>query len=274
MRNVWIFIYKNGAFFWFLAFELLAFYFIFKFNPYQGGIYLNTSNRIVGGIYLQRSRLTSYLDLKNTNIALAKENIILREELQSSKYQSKAETKKIIDTANQQEFNYVIAHIVNNSTTKRNNYLTLDRGQLDGIKPGDAVIFPNGILGVIKDADTHFSVAISILHSDSRVSVRIRHRKNLGSLLWDGVNSQNLTVKDIPNYVEVKKGDTIETSGFSLYPSGIPIGTITSFGVHNGEVSLSIQIKLLADLNNIDIAYIVRDKFALEKNHLETVSEK
>jgi len=272
MQNLWVFLFRNRAFFWFLAFEFLSFILIFRYNPYQGGLYLNTSNRIVGGILERKAQIVSYLNLQNTNQSLAEENAQLRNQLKSSQYPLNPVHKTVKNTEYNQEYTYMVAKVVNNSTTRRDNYFTLDKGRLAGVTTGSGVIFPKGVIGVVKDISDHYCTVLSILHKDSHISVRIRHTKNFGSLVWDGYNSQILTVKEIPIYVDVKKGDTIETSGFSLFPEGIAIGTVISGASHNGESGLTIQVKLLADLNNLDQVYIVGDKFSTEKIQLETNS--
>jgi len=272
MQNLWVFLFRNRAFFWFLAFEFLSFFFIFRYNPYQGGLYFNNANRIIGGIYQKKAEVQSYLSLKNTNQSLAEENAQLRKLLNSSLYSVKSNQKTIKDSINKQQYTFTVAKVVNNSTTRRNNYLTLDKGKLAGIVPGDGVIFPKGIVGVVMDVSDHYCTVLSILHEKSRISVRVKKTKNIGSMYWDGFNSEILSVNDIPNFVDVKQGDTIETSGFSLFPMGIPIGTIQSSGNHNGESSLSIKIKLMADLNKLDEVYIVNNKFSLEKKSLEDKS--
>ncbi len=274
MRNLWTFLYGNRAFVWFLIFETLAFVLIVKFNPYHGGIYLNTSNQVVGGLYLQKSKVESYLFLKKTNESLARENLSLRSLLKSSGYDSTNQKKTIKDSTFHQQYTYTLAHVVNNTTTQRNNYLTLDKGKLAGIVNGNGVIFSGGLVGVVKDVSPYFCVVLSILHSESRVSVRIKHTKNIGSLFWEGTDNQILTIKDVPNYVDLKKGDTIETSGFSFFPEGIPVGTVISSSSRNGESSAVIKMKILSDLNKLDQVYIVNDKHALEKNTLETTAEK
>jgi len=274
MRNLWVFLFKNRTFVWFLIFQLIAFFLIFRFNPYQGGLYLNNTNRIIGGIYLQRSKIESYLNLKTTNEALAFENSQLRAQLKSSQISPNLGNIKVVDSINHQQYIFTPAHIVNNTTTRRDNYLTLDKGSSDGVQNGMGVIFSKGVLGVVKDVSPHFCIVLSILHSASRVSVRIKHSKNLGSMYWDGVNSQILSIRDVPSYVEIKKGDTIETSGFSFFPQGIPIGTITDTGTKNGEGSLILTMKLLGDLNKLDLVYIVKDKYLVEKLNLETSAEK
>lgn len=274
MQNLWGFLFRNRAFFWFLAFEFMSFVLIFKYNPYQGGLYINTSNRIIGGIYEKKSEIQSYLNLRFTNQAIAEENSQLRKQLETSHYQVVPIKNKVKDGEFNQEYTYTVAKVINNTTINRNNYLTLNQGKLAGIVPGSGVIFSKGIIGVVKDVSNHFCTVLSILHEDSRISVRIRHTKNIGSMVWDGFNSQLLTVKDIPNYVDIKKGDTIETSGFSLFPEGIPIGTVTNGVSRNGASSITLQIRLFADLNSLDQVYIVNDKLSSEKIQLESTSEK
>lgn len=72
---------------------------------------------------------------------------------------------------------------------------------------------------------SHFSLIISILNEDLKTSASIRKNGYFGSC-WDGkANPQELNLEDLPRHAEVKPGDTIQTSGYSLiFPKGIILG--------------------------------------------------
>ncbi len=273
MRNLWVFLFRNRAFFWFLSFEILALYLVVKNNTFQGAIFMSSANQLAGNVFEKQSQFTDYLYLNRANDSLAKENARLRLTLPSSYYGGISIPHLISDTANQVQYSFLVCKVINNSTTHRNNYLTLDKGSLQGIKPGMGVLSPMGIAGIIKEVSTHFSTANSLLHKDSHFSVRLKRTKEIGSLVWEGTNAKIVSLKDIPNSVDIKKGDSVETSGFSLFPQGIFIGTVSRFYSNNGESSYTVDIKLNTDFNSMQYVYVVVNKLAMEQHKLEQKQE-
>ena len=52
----------------------------------------------------------------------------------------------------------------------------------------------------------------------------------IGSLVWELGDYRLAQLKDIPNHVELIKGDTIVTSGYSsVYPEGVIVGVVKEF---------------------------------------------
>ena len=112
-------------------------------------------------------------------------------------------------------FQYISATIINNSVANANNYLTLDKGKIDGVKKGMGVISERGVIGIVKETSKRYSTVLSILHSQSKLSVAIKKNNHFGSLQWDGKSYKKARIYDIPSHVKLTIGDTIITSGFS-----------------------------------------------------------
>ncbi len=64
-----------------------------------------------------------------------------------------------------------------------------------------AVTGSEGVAGVIVGCSENYSVAISLLNLDFRLSARIKSNGYFGSLSWDGRNYRQATLNEIPQHV-------------------------------------------------------------------------
>jgi rod shape-determining protein MreC len=270
MKNILLFVYRNHVFFVFLLLELVSFSLIVNNNTYHRGSMLSSSNQMVGSIYDLNNGITEYFRLKSINDKLSVENAVLRSLLKESKYISSSRVYGVTDSVGRQHYTYVPAKVINNSTDRRSNYLTIDHGILQGVEPEMAVISSNGIVGIVKDVSKNFASVISVLHKNSSISAKVADTEYIGSLVWGGGDPKVAQLKDIPNHVQLAEGMLIQTSGFSsMFPSGISIGTIRSFNVKQGDNFYSIEINLLTDMSSVSMVYVVNNLMRLEQVELE-----
>jgi len=274
MKNVFLFIFRNHVFFIFLFLEIVCFSLIVNNNQFHRASYFNSSNYVVGNVYTFRNSITEYFGLRKLNTELSLENAALRSILQQSKYISTDGDIQTIDSINWQQYNYVPAKVVNNSTNRRNNHLTIDKGMLQGVQPQMAVISSNGIVGIVKDVSKNYASVISILHKNSSISARLTANGYFGSLVWDGRNAQIVQLTDIPSHVKIMEGMEVETSGFSaMFPRGIPIGKVLSFNLGPGDSFYLINVKLRTNLNATGIVYVVNNLMRMEQRQLEKLTQ-
>jgi len=147
-----------------------------------------------------------------------------------------------------------------NTTNKRNNYLTLNKGSNQGIAKDMGVITSTGIVGIVKEVSANFSSVISVLHKETKISAKVKKNGHLGTVIWTGGDYSNGELIDIPTHVKPVIGDTIITSGYSTsFPEGIMIGTISDFKIVKGDNFYTITIKFSTDFNNISYAYVIRN---------------
>jgi rod shape-determining protein MreC len=275
MRNLLIFITKYNAFFLFIIFEISALLIYIKYNSFQKATFINSSTSVTGNLYARISEFKSYLSLKDNNDSLARENAQLRNQLKSSLYADTLNKHKVNDTVYKQQYEYIVARVINNSTNRANNYLTINKGSKQGITKGIGVICNSGLVGKVVFVSDHFSVIQSLLHKDSQFSAMLATNKEIGYIQWsDEFNPHMGLLRDVSNNAVPKVGEKVVTSGYSLFPVGIPIGTISSLKTKGGGVSLNMDVALAVDFTKLQYVYVIVNKFAAEQTGLEAQQKK
>lgn len=270
MRNLIAFITKYSFFFLFLIFEVAAFYLLFKNNHFQRASFLNSTNAISASLYEEYSEYKDYIHLKEVNNSLSKENSQLRDFQIESFERLFGKNIMVNDTIYRRKYLYTKAKVVNNSVTRQNNYLTLNVGRLSGIESGMGVVGPQGVVGIIKNVSDNFSTVVSVLHRESKISVKHQPTQYFGSLQWNGENYLKASLVDIANHVQIKKGDTVVTSGFSsTFPEGIKCAIIEDFSLPEGENFYEIKVGLLNDFKRLTYVYIVKNNYSTEQVKIE-----
>jgi rod shape-determining protein MreC len=274
MRNLVLFIWKYNFFFTFLLLEILSFALVVNSNYYQRASFINSSNYVAANILRTSKNVKDYFSLKEQNEILARENAILRTHSLVSFSESINDTYIINDTTFKQKFTYTSCKVVNNSINRRNNYLTLNKGALDGIKPDMAVITSNGVVGVVKDVSKNFCTVMSLLHSKTVINCKVKKNNFFGPLNWDGSDYRYAYLNDIPTHASLKKGDTVTTSSYSLlFPENILVGTIESFERKPADFFYTVKIKLSTDFKKLSYVYVVNNIQKDEQEKLEEQTE-
>jgi rod shape-determining protein MreC len=175
----------------------------------------------------------------------------------------------VTDTVYRQQYNHTSAEVINNSVTRQKNFFTVNKGYAQGVAVDMAVTSDNAVAGVIVGSSANFSIAMSVLNQDFKLSTRIRSNGYFGSLSWDGRNYRKAILSEIPQHVSVNIGDTIETTGYSaIFPEGILVGTISDFEKVGGDF-YKITVDLKNDFKNIDFIDIIGNMKKAEQMEIE-----
>ena len=271
MRNLWIYISKHNAVILFFIFFASSFLLLINNNSFQRASTWNSSNEWVASQYQKIQNLKDYVRLRAINDSLASENGRLLNLLpQKDSSESKGLTK-VVDTVSKQQYSYYTAKVINNSVRQKNNYITIDKGSLQGIKKGMGVLGPNGVVGIVLNVSPKFATIQSLLHSETRISASLASNRAFGSLVWgaSNFNSAYAVLQDIPNHIKVKIGEKVVTSGYSLFPAGIPIGTVSQTGMKGGDNFLNIEVKLTTNFATLSYVNVVNNAFGAEQKALE-----
>jgi len=256
MRNLLNFLLKYNNLIVFLILEGIAFYLLANGNSYHNSKLVRGTQGITRGINERISNTRAYLNLREINSELAKENGELRSRILRMTEKQSTDFISVTDTIQNQEYEYSSARVINNSVNKQKNFLTINKGYEQGIEPDMAVTFENNVAGVIVGCSRNFSVAISLLNLDFKLSARIKSNGYFGSLSWEGKNYRYASLNEIPQHITVNIGDTIETSSYSaIFPEGIGIGTVSDLK-KSGSDFYVIKVELFTDfkkLNYIDV---------------------
>jgi len=218
------------------------------------------------------------MNLKSVNSDLIQQVAVLEQELQGAKQEVAALSEKVnpmdvqrFEAAYPNPYSFIPAQVVNNQVAMMdNNYITLNRGSLSGIKKDMGVLSPNGIVGVVISVSPHFSRVIPILNPKYQPSCKIKETNFFGTLSWDGKDPQYSSLKELPQHAEFNIGDTIVTSGFSaVFPEGVPVGTIENTFKSKGENYNSVRVKLFTNFSALSEVLIAVNALKDEQLNIE-----
>ena len=262
MRNLLELINKHNHLLLFILLESFSLFLIIQNSNFHKAAFINSTNGVTANSFAIISNFKDYFSLKKTNDLLLLENAKLKSLIS---YQTNDSISR------KDPYHFISATVINNSVAKANNYLTLDKGEIDGIKRGMGVISDKGVIGIVKETSKRYSTVLSILHSQSKLSVAIKKNNHFGSLQWDGKNYKKARIYDIPSHVNLNLGDTIVTSGFShIFPSKIELGIISQIDTEEDDKFHKIKITFIENLKQLRYVNVCQSLNKEEKDNLET----
>ena len=246
--------YKNFLLYIFLLIVSLGF--TIQSHSYHQSRFFNSSSWITGSIYETSYSVTSYFDLGKENKKLVEDNKMLRHLLFNKKSIDSIELDSV-----QISYTITSAQVIKNSYSDLRNYITINKGRKDSVKPDMGVITAKGILGIVQNISNNYATVQSILNENSNINAKIKNSDYFGSLVWNAETYNVVQLVDIPRLVPIMVGDTIVTGAMSsIFPEDIPIGTIKRFDLDNSKSFYRIDIALFNDMTNIKNVYIVNNK--------------
>ena len=197
MQTLLKFILRYGNFLLFILLEVAAFMLVGWSNAYPRSSVLSTANRFVAWQYEVVSEVTGYFGLKGVNERLAAENAALRSQLENSGLweESDADTTKILSTNYKSPFKgdlegpriiYREGKVVQMTMNGMRNYLTVNRGEEDGVYEGMGVRNEEGVVGIVATVGKHYAVVLPIINIETHLSCRFLKNDYIGTLQWDG----------------------------------------------------------------------------------------
>jgi len=225
------------------------------------------SNSVVEFFKLKASNET----LSEENTALKNEIINLRNQLASIKPLQKDSIHFHIPP--EMDYKFISAKVINSSTNKMQNYITLNKGKRDGVKVDMGVVSDLGVVGIVKTVSDKFSVVIPILNDKIRINSKFAKSNYSGPLQWNGFDYQYASLNDIARHVKFSLGDSLVTSGFTnTFPEGIPVGTIDNFNIKESDPYYTIRVKLAVDFRTLTYVKVIDYKNYHEQRFLEQVA--
>ena len=233
--------------------------------------YFSSANSVSGFFYKRLDTWTAYFSLAHENEMLRTENLELLSLLNKTK---PAEPIQIIknDTSktDSTKYTYLPARVINNSIYRKQNYITIDKGSVDGIKKDFGVISSHGVVGVVVAVSNHYSLVVSILNNRIGISAKIKKLNHFGSVSWNKNDYRYASLLEIPNHIKITKGDTIVSSGYSsVFPPNINIGNIEEFKTNQSNNFYEISIKLSSDFKSLYNVYVINNSLRNEQLSLE-----
>ncbi|QCW98736.1 rod shape-determining protein MreC [Aggregatimonas sangjinii] len=269
MQQIINFVIRYKHFLLYIFLLMISLGFTIQSHSYHQSSFFNSSNWLTGNIYNASNSVTTYFGLTEENKKLVEENKRLRNILFNIKQE---DTIRLDSVA--LAYTITSGQIINNNFAKARNYLTLNKGEKDSIKPDMGVITTKGILGIVENTSRNFATVQSVLNEKSNINAKIKNTDHFGSLVWNAKRYDVVQLVDIPRLVKLSVGDTIVTGGMSsIFPENVLVGSIQKFDLDTSNSFYTIDVKLFNDMTNVKNVYIVQNTDREEILELEAITE-
>jgi rod shape-determining protein MreC len=165
----------------------------------------------------------------------------------------------------------VAANVIGRDPSLWYQTVELDKGSGSGVEVNDPVVGDGGLVGKVTEVAGSESIVTLLTNASSNeqfgVTAMVTDEVGNTGILEPAVGNPNqLVLQDLPNRAVIRPGMKVVTAGYtdpsnkalnSLYPPGIPIGTVASFSpnelLNNGQVPVTPT----ADVRNFTSAQIL-----------------
>jgi rod shape-determining protein MreC len=228
----------------------------------------------IGVIQSGFSFIPNIFELERENKKLRENNINLANEV-SQLRESKLENlrlNQLLDFKQRNNFGMITSKVIGKSLIQTRNNITLNAGESDSVRTGMPVITDRGLVGKVVAVSPHFCIAQILYNKDLKVTAKDQRSRVDGIIGWDGENK--VLMRNVSKSSDVLAGDIIITSEYSSsFPSGIPIGYVTSVGTVD-NLFKKIDIECFVNFETLEEAFVLKylsseERQSLEKKYLE-----
>jgi rod shape-determining protein MreC len=212
--------------------------------------------------YNLRHGWSNYIDLRHTR----QQNYDLQQEIARLRLEQAAlsedaiqghRLQAMLDFQQHYVASTVAAQVIGSSGSDLARVLYLDKGAKDGLKPDQAVITPDGIIGKLRDVFPHTSQVLLINDQTSGAGVLLATTR-LRAILRGSAAGQ-IVINNLTPDSRIKPGEQVLTSGGDqVYPRGLPVGTIESIKQDPEHQPYTlIQLRPAANLNQLEEVLVI-----------------
>ena len=276
MKNLLAFVTKYYHWLMLLLLECASGVLLFQYNSYQGSVWFTSANVVVGKVYEWDAAIRNFFSLTRVNEELTLRNFYLERQVTQLRRLYGDLTRDTTQAERQQleflsQYKLTPAKVISNTLNKPDNLITIDRGRVDGVERDMGVACGNGVVGVVYLVSDHYATVIPVLNvTSSRISCAIRGRGYFGYLQWYGGDASVAYVEDIPRHARFKRGDWVETSGYSaIFPPGVLVGQIEKIYNSVDGLSYRLKVRLSTDFGCLRDLVVISDKSIGERLRLQ-----
>lgn len=225
---------------------------------------------VIGTVQSGFSLIPNVFELERENKSLRETNINLSKELSLLK-EAKLENirlNQMLELKQRTNYRVVTGKIIGKTLIQTRNNITLNIGENDSVKVGMPVITDKGLVGKIVAVSGNYSIAQIMLNKDLKVSAKDQRTRVDGIISWDG-EQEKIQMKNVSKSSDVLVGDVIITSEYSnVFPSGIPIGFVTSVGTID-NLFKKIDIEPFVNFQTLEEVFVLKFLTDEERKDLE-----
>lgn len=166
------------------------------------------------------------------------------------------------------QYRGVTTAVVDQSSSSWYSTVNIEAGSADGVAINDPVIDGEGLIGKVTDVTSDAALVSLITDSEVQVAARIAGTREDGIVQpkVGDTGSLRMQLYGVPSSATLEKGQLVVTSGTleggyeSLFPAGIPIGTISA--IEEESAYDAVDVRPAAELHGLDVVRVLTPKGA------------
>lgn len=158
------------------------------------------------------------------------------------------------------DYELVDTYVISRSSTDWNSTITIDKGTAYGIEVGMCAITANGeVVGLVTEAGANYCTVKTVLDSSLEISAVIASTGYSGMVVggYSTGNQGLLRMNYLPGTAIIRNKDQVVTSGSTVYPRNLVLGTIIDAGVSDTGVSKYAVLDPAADIDNLEQVFVL-----------------
>lgn len=153
------------------------------------------------------------------------------------------------------QFTVVPATVIGTDVSGWFRTITIDRGSVDGLERGMAVVTPDGVVGRTHAVAARSAKVLLVTDGNSSVDALVQRTRARGVVA--GLVTPALEMRYVHRAEDVQVGDAVVTSGVGrVFPKGLPIGIVTSVEKTTGLFQ-AVQVTPAADLSKLEEVLVI-----------------
>ena len=169
--------------------------------------------------------------------------------------------RKLLDLkATNEDYKLVDAYIIGWSSSDWESTFTINRGTNAGIRENLCAITANGeVVGLVTEVGVNYAVVKTVLDSTLEISGTISTSGYNGMVSGGYIegNDKYLQMDYLPSSAIIRNKDQVVTSGSTLYPRGLILGSVVDAGFKETGVAKYAVLKPAAEISSLEQIFIV-----------------
>jgi rod shape-determining protein MreC len=213
---------------------------------------------VVGGV---RSLWGNYVGLRGVRA----DNEALRRQLADAQVQLQEQRaladrtrglEALLELRDRTSLSTVAAEIIAAGATPDFRTVTIDKGQLDGLKADMAVLAPAGVVGRVVVTGPRASTVQLLVDRNAGAGALVERSRSQGVVM--GASGELLRMEYVSEVSDIIVGDTVVTSGIDgIYPKGFAVGRVEVVEKSGGAYK-NILVRPAVHFSNLEEVLVVR----------------
>ncbi|BCS49441.1 cell shape-determining protein MreC [Aeromonas jandaei] len=159
--------------------------------------------------------------------------------------------RELLGSPVHKESRKMVAELLSVDSDPFSHQVLINKGALDGVYNGQAVINDQGVIGQVLHVGSTTSRVLLITDSSHGIPVRVL-RNDLRAIASGSGELDKLELRNLPRNTDIQVGDLLVTSGLGgRFPEGYPVATVTRSEYVEGKPFAQIEAKPLVELDRL-----------------------